>query len=74
VGEQDLKELGCSEWRRTVSVLEILDARPPSEFGWMWEFLSDLAKGLGLMLAVSLTVYGVIRAMGWVIGGFEVTP
>jgi hypothetical protein len=29
-----------------------------------------LAKGLAISLAVSLAVYGVVRAIGWVIGGF----
>jgi hypothetical protein len=70
VREQDLKELGCSHGQRTVSVHEIFSAPPPSEFGWMRELLSGVAKGLGLMLAVSIAVYGVVRAMGWVIGGF----
>jgi len=28
------------------------------------------AKGLGISLAVSLAVYGLVRAIGWVIGGF----
>jgi hypothetical protein len=28
------------------------------------------AIGVGLALAMSLAVYGLIRAIGWVIGGF----
>jgi hypothetical protein len=28
------------------------------------------AKGLAISLAVSLAVYGLVRAIGWVIGGF----
>jgi len=29
-----------------------------------------LATGLIITLAVSLAVYGIVRAIGWVIGGF----
>jgi hypothetical protein len=70
VSEPDLKELGCSDWSRTVSVLEIFGARPPNEFSWAQNISSYLAIGLGITLAVSLAVYGMVRAIGWVIGGF----
>jgi hypothetical protein len=40
---------------------------PPS---WMIKFAELLAKSLMISLAVSLAVYGVVRAIGWVIGGF----
>src|SRR6476646_2027216 len=37
---------------------------------WRIKFAELLAKGLTISLAVSLAVYGVVRAIGWVIGGF----
>jgi len=32
--------------------------------------LPPLGLGLAMTLAVSLAVYGLVRAIGWVIGGF----
>ena len=40
---------------------------PPS---WRIKFAELLAKSLMISLAVSLGVYGIVRAIGWVIGGF----
>jgi hypothetical protein len=37
---------------------------------WRIKFAELLAKGLTISLAVSLAVYGVVRAIGWAIGGF----
>ena len=37
---------------------------------WRIKFAERLAKGLTISLAVSLAVYGIVRAIGWVIGGF----
>ncbi len=37
---------------------------------WRREFVDPLAKGLGITLALALGVYGLVRAIGWVIGGF----
>ena len=37
---------------------------------WRIKFAERLAKGLTISLAVSLGVYGIVRAIGWVIGGF----
>ncbi|MGB0057958.1 MAG: hypothetical protein WBQ20_14645 [Methyloceanibacter sp.] len=37
---------------------------------WRTKFAERLAKGLTISLAVSLGVYGIVRAIGWVIGGF----
>ena len=36
---------------------------------WRIKFAELLAKGLTISLAVSLAVYGVVRAIGWIIGG-----
>lgn len=70
VTDPDLKELGCSDQSRTVSVLEIFRARAPSEFSWSAVFWPPLGYGLAVSLGVALVLYGVIRAIGWVIGGF----
>jgi hypothetical protein len=32
--------------------------------------ITPLVRGLPITLAVTLAVYGVVRAIGWVIGGF----
>jgi hypothetical protein len=37
---------------------------------WRIKFAELLAKGLTISLAVSLAVYALVRAIGWVIGGF----
>jgi hypothetical protein len=37
---------------------------------WRTKFAMPLAEGLSITLAVSLAVYALIRAIGWVIGGF----
>lgn len=70
VTEPDLKELGCSDWPRTVSVLDIFRARPPDKSSWALNISYYLARGLGITVAVSFAVFGVVRAIGWVIGGF----
>ena len=66
----DLKEVGCSEWSERVPVLTIFSAEPPGEFCWTVELWSTYALYVAYTLVVSLVVYGVVRAIGWVIGGF----
>ena len=66
----DLKSLGCSDVSRNVSEREILDARAPAEFHYASALLLPLAVCLAITLAISLAVYGLARAIGWVIGGF----
>ena len=56
--DPDLKELGCSDWPRTVSVLEIFRARPPGELSWAAQISSYLATGLAITLGLSLGIYG----------------
>jgi hypothetical protein len=70
---RDLKELGCSNEPRTVSDRDILDASPPANFSYAVTFLPPLALFLGITLAISLAVYVLVRAIGWVIGGFAAT-
>ena len=49
---------------------DVLNARAPDEFSYATELLPPLTLGLSITLALSLAVYGVVRAVGWVIGGF----
>jgi hypothetical protein len=64
----NLKEIGCSYYEHdTVSFGE---AWNPPQFNWPSVLAPTLAFNLAVVLAVSLGVYGVIRAIGWVIGGF----
>ena len=63
-----LKQIGCSSWEYdTVSYGE---ARNPPKFNWLSVFAPPAAFGLAITLALTLAVYGLVRAIGWVIGGF----
>jgi len=37
---------------------------------WRNKFAKPLAQRLAITLIISLAVYGLVRAIGWVIGGF----
>ena len=37
---------------------------------WWIKFAEDLGLGIVITLAMTLAVYGIVRAIGWVIGGF----
>ena len=67
---RDLKALGCSEWPQTATLDEIRAAKPPKDFSYAASLLPPLGLGLAVTLAVSLVIYGLVRAIGWVIGGF----
>ena len=63
-----LKQIGCSEYGdETVTFKE---AHDPPDFKWLSVFARVLGLGLAISLAVSFAVYGVVCAIGWVIGGF----
>jgi hypothetical protein len=66
----DLGVLGCSKLSRTVTYQEVLDASEPGGFHYWRVFASYLSVGLAITLAVTLAVYGIVRVIGWVIGGF----
>jgi hypothetical protein len=68
----DLQKLGCSDWPQTTTYGEVFKAEPPEAFSYAASSPS-LGIGLAITLAVSLAVYGVVRAIGWVIGGFAAT-
>jgi hypothetical protein len=64
-----LKQIGCSKSDDTVTVGEARN--PPPNLNWFAEFSSGLLLSpLPQMLIVTLVVYVVVRAIGWVIGGF----
>ena len=64
----NLKEIGCSnDEQDTVS---FGDAWNPPQFNWLGVLGPTLAYNLAVVLAVSLGVYVLVRAIGWVIGGF----
>ncbi len=58
-GFENLPEVKQKEWADRVV-----------QKNWWRKFLEPLAKALALTLCFSLVVYGVVRAIGWVIGGF----
>jgi hypothetical protein len=61
--------LGCSDSEyETVTYREARDVSP--DFNWLANFAMPLFLFLGITLAVALCIYGIIRAIGWVIGGF----
>jgi hypothetical protein len=66
----DLQKLGCPGWPQTTTIGEVLHAKPPEAFSYTASFLPPLGIGFAITLAISLAVYGVVRAIGWVIGGF----
>jgi hypothetical protein len=67
--EVSLKRLGCSEWEYdSVRLGEALDVSP--KFDWIGKFAPPSGIGFAITLVVSLALYGAVRAIGWVIGGF----
>ena len=69
-GRLDLQKLGCSDLPETTSYFKVLNARPPKAFSYARSFLPPLSIGVLLTLTIALAVYGIVRAIGWVIGGF----
>jgi hypothetical protein len=67
--EVSLQKLGCSEWEYdTAKFGEIRDVSP--KLNRLGVFAPPLMQGLAITLAITLAVYGIVRAIGWVIGGF----
>jgi hypothetical protein len=66
--EVSLKKLGCSEWEYdTAKFAEIRDVSP--KLNRLGILAPPLMQGLAITLAITFAVYGVVRAIGWVIGG-----
>jgi hypothetical protein len=64
--EIPLTKIGCSRSENdTVILAEAIGAKP---FDWSIDPFTLFPIGLGL--AVSLLIYGLVRALGWIIGGF----
>ena len=60
----DLQKLGCSESPETIMVSEV------ERFSYASNFVAFLGPKVALTLALSLAVYYLVRAIGWVVGGF----
>jgi hypothetical protein len=69
IGMIDLAIAGCSNRSKLVSSQVALDTRE-EDFDYATSVASAIAVGLAITLAVSFAVYGTVRAIGWVIGGF----
>jgi hypothetical protein len=67
-----LKQIGCSNSDDTITVGEARN--PPPNLNWFAAFGSGLLRSpLPQTLIITLGVYVVVRAIGWVIGGFAPT-
>jgi hypothetical protein len=66
-----LRKIGCSKRFGTISVQEAR-SNPP-KFNWLATFASATTQVMLSTLALSLAVYGLTRAIGWVVGGFAVS-
>jgi hypothetical protein len=67
----NLKSVGCSD--RDDDTVSYAEAANPPEFNWWASYARHIAPILALTAAISLAVYGIVRAIGWVIGGYA-TP
>jgi hypothetical protein len=66
-GKLDLKQIACSD--RDYETVTYGEAR--NVYGSLLRAVAQLLGiGLSLTLAASLAVYAIVRAIGWVIGGF----
>ena len=64
-----LKVIGCSDWEgATVSFGE---ARNPPDFDWLSARVEQAAFGFAITLVATFSVYGLARAIGWVVGGLR---
>jgi len=65
----NLKRMGCSDSNyETVSLGEASTTIP--NFSWYPRLAFYFGFGVFISLVLSLAVYGLVRAIGWVIGGF----
>ena len=63
-----LKQVGCSE--SEYAAVTYAEARNPPDFNWLTTFGSAMFPSVPITLALTLAVYALVRAIGWVIGGF----
>jgi hypothetical protein len=68
VGTLSFKQVGCSDNEdETVSYAEARN--PPQFYSWS-SYASNATPYLIFAVAVSVMLYGLVRAIGWIIGGF----
>ena len=63
--------LGCGE--KYDADISYGEALIPPDFNWLTTFASGLIPSISITLALSAAVYALVRAIGWVIGGFAAT-
>jgi hypothetical protein len=68
VGTLSLKQVGCSD--REDETVSYAEARNPPQFYWWASYASNATPYLIFAVVVSVLLYGLVRAIGWVIGGF----
>jgi hypothetical protein len=64
-----LNQLGCPDY----DTVEYGESLNPPAFNWLTTFGSALVNGGPLLpttIVVSLALYALVRAIGWIIGGF----
>jgi hypothetical protein len=64
----DLRDVGCSQVSKSIKLREVFIA--PTLFSRWIAPVEPVATALAITLLVSFTIYAVVRAIGWVIGGF----
>ena len=60
--------LGCGE--KYDADISYGEALIPPDFNWLTTFVSGLIHSISITLALSVAFYALVRAIGWVIGGF----
>ena len=62
----DLQKVGCSSQPQTTTWGEVFgDHQPLTAFSYVTSFLPFI-----IGFAISVALYGIVRAIGWVVGGF----
>lgn len=63
-----LQSVGCSD--RDQDTVSYAEARNPPDFNWWGSYGRHAAPFLAVAAIASLALYALVRAIGWVIGGF----
>jgi hypothetical protein len=64
----DLKEIGCCNYE--YDRVSVYNVQSLPSFAWLSAFGFALLPGFPITLILTLGIYAIIRAIGWVIGGF----
>ena len=62
-----LREIGCSQ---SADFVLIADAKQPPDFYWWRRFAEEAGPIFVLTVVFAVAIYGLLQAIGWVIGGF----